>query len=116
MEAVVFSGSDGEEFSVGSSRMRMLAQSPVHTIAITDNTVPPGFPGPLRHRHTEMTDIFHVLEGELNFGVGDEQQVVGAGGFVLVPPGMLHTFSNPRGKRGPVSQHLSPLEKRALPC
>lgn len=95
MEAVVFSGTDGEVFSVGPSRMRMLARSPAHPIAITDNTVPPGFPGPLRHRHTWMTDIFYVLEGELAFRIGDEQQVVGPGGFILLPPGVVHTFSNP---------------------
>jgi len=47
MEAVVFGSTEGEVFSVGPSRMRMLAQSPAHPIAITDNTVPPGFPGPL---------------------------------------------------------------------
>ena len=95
METEVFGSTDGEVFSVGPSRMRLLAQSPAHPIAITDNTVPPGFAGPLRHRHTVMTDIFYVLEGELAFRIGDEQQVVGPGGFVLVPPGVVHTFSNP---------------------
>jgi mannose-6-phosphate isomerase-like protein (cupin superfamily) len=61
---------------------------------VTDNTVPPEFPGPVRHRHAQMTDIFYVLEGELTFDLGDEQRTVGVGSFVLVPPGVVHTFSN----------------------
>ena len=34
-----------------------------------------------------MTDIFFVIEGELLFDLGDEQQTLGPGSFVLVPPG-----------------------------
>ncbi|MCC2629874.1 MAG: hypothetical protein K0S14_3524 [Thermomicrobiales bacterium] len=66
----------------------------MRTVAIFDNTVPPGFPGPVRHRHTSMTDIFYVLEGELSFDLGGEWRSLGPGSFVLVPPGVVHTFAN----------------------
>ncbi len=42
-----------------------------------------------------MIDVFYVLEGELAFDLGGERHVVGPGAFVLVPPGVVHTFSNP---------------------
>jgi hypothetical protein len=51
MEPIVFAETDGEVYDTGAVRLRLLAQSPGQPIAITDNTVPPGFPGPVRHRH-----------------------------------------------------------------
>ncbi|HEU5432480.1 MAG TPA: cupin domain-containing protein [Thermomicrobiales bacterium] len=95
MEPIVFDAADGEVIDAGPIRLRLLAQSPDHPIAVTDNVVPPGFPGPLRHRHAQITDIFYVLEGELTFDIGDERRTLGPGSFVLVPPGVVHTFSNP---------------------
>lgn len=46
------------------------------------------------HIHDEHTDAFYVLEGELTFEIGREAEtvVVGAGGFVAVPPGVAHSF------------------------
>lgn len=43
------------------------------------------------HQHTEA---FYVLEGELTFHVGAEDETVtlGAGGFVAVPPGVAHSY------------------------
>jgi quercetin dioxygenase-like cupin family protein len=78
---------EGEVYDTGAVRLRLLAQSPDQPIAVIDNTVPPGFPGPVRHRHAQMTDVFYVLEGELNFDPAGEQRTLGPGSFVLVPPG-----------------------------
>jgi mannose-6-phosphate isomerase-like protein (cupin superfamily) len=41
-----------------------------------------------------MSDVFYVLEGELTFNLAGEQRTLGRGGFVLVPPGVVHTFAN----------------------
>ena len=87
MDQIVLTETDGEAYDTGAVRLRLLAQSPEQPIVVTDNTVPPGFPGPVRHRHAQMTDIFFVIEGELPFDLGDEQQSLGPGSFVLVPPG-----------------------------
>src|SRR5919107_3217720 len=95
MDPIVFEESDGEVYDTGALRLRLLAQSPDQPIATTDSTVPPGFPGPVRHRHARMTDIFYVLEGTLAFDLGGERRFLGPGGFVLVPPGVAHTFANP---------------------
>jgi mannose-6-phosphate isomerase-like protein (cupin superfamily) len=46
------------------------------------------------HRHAEEDDAFYILEGELTFGVEGEEVVAGPGTFVLVPPGLEHTFRN----------------------
>ena len=94
MEPIVFEATDGETYDTGAVRLRLLAQSPDQPIAVTDNTVPPGFPGPVRHRHAEMTDIFYVLEGELAFELEGAWRSLGPGSFVSVPPGVVHTFAN----------------------
>lgn len=95
MGAIVFGATDGEVYGAGAGKMRFLAQSPDERIAVTESTLPPGFPGPVMHRHARMTDIFYVLDGELTFDLGCERRVLGPGGFVLVPPGVAHTFANP---------------------
>jgi quercetin dioxygenase-like cupin family protein len=38
---------------------------------------------------------FYILEGEIEFTVGGTSIRVGAGGWVLVPIGVSHTFRNP---------------------
>lgn len=94
MEPTVCAETEGEVYDTGAMRLRLLAQSPDQPIAIMDNTVPAGFPGPVRHRHASTTDIFYVLEGELAFDLGGEWRILGPGSFVLVPPGVVHTFAN----------------------
>ena len=48
------------------------------------------------HVHHEHTDAFYVLEGELTFEIGREAETitVSSGGFVAVPPEVVHSFRN----------------------
>ena len=68
-------------------------------ITITWSRYVAGEQGPDLHVHREHTDAFYVLEGELTFAVGPgaERIAVPAGGFVAVPPGVVHTFANESG-------------------
>ena len=50
--------------------------------------------GPSPHQHGAEDDAFYVLEGELTFLLDEEELVVDPGTFVLVPPGVRHTFAN----------------------
>ena len=54
----------------------------------------PGREGPEKHTHEGEDDVFSVLEGELTFDVGHGELPAPAGTFVLVPPGVEHTFAN----------------------
>jgi thiamine-phosphate pyrophosphorylase len=51
------------------------------------------------HVHRVHTDVFYVLEGELEFRLGDETVRVPAGSCVAAPPGVVHGFRNPGGAR-----------------
>jgi quercetin dioxygenase-like cupin family protein len=57
-------------------------------------TIQPRRDGPEPHVHAAEDDAFLMLEGELTFTVDGEDVVAGPGTFVLVPPGVEHTFSN----------------------
>ena len=57
-------------------------------------TMQPHRDGPEPHVHQAEDDAFYVLEGELVFTVEGDEVVAGAGTFVLVPPGVEHTFAN----------------------
>ena len=50
--------------------------------------------GPPAHVHDDEDDAFYILEGELVFEVEGNEIVAGQGTFVLVPPGVEHTFGN----------------------
>ena len=50
--------------------------------------------GPPAHVHDDEDDAFYILEGELVFEVEGDEIVAGPNTFVLVPPGVTHTFVN----------------------
>jgi mannose-6-phosphate isomerase-like protein (cupin superfamily) len=58
-------------------------------------TAPAHFAGPPPHVHDNAQESFVVLEGTLCFVIGDQTTSVSRGTFVCVPPGTVHTFSNP---------------------
>jgi mannose-6-phosphate isomerase-like protein (cupin superfamily) len=57
-------------------------------------TIQPNRDGPDVHAHAVEDDSFYILNGELTFLLGDTEIVAGPGTFVLVPPGVRHTFAN----------------------
>ena len=58
---------------------------------LTEQTAPRGSGSPLHVHHNE-DEWFYVLEGELTIWVDGEIHVVPAGGFVLGPRDIPHTF------------------------
>jgi quercetin dioxygenase-like cupin family protein len=58
--------------------------------------VPPGG-GPPPHIHRNEEETFYVLEGEMEFRLGDDTITATAGDFVNVPRGTVHNFHNASG-------------------
>ena len=46
------------------------------------------------HFHKGHSDSFYVLEGEVEFHVGDEIVTATPGAYVLAPPDVVHSFRN----------------------
>jgi mannose-6-phosphate isomerase-like protein (cupin superfamily) len=60
-------------------------------LSVLRATVTEGFSPPL-HIHTREDEVFHVLEGEVTFAIGDRRQLAGPGTSVYMPRGVPHTF------------------------
>ena len=61
--------------------------------SLTDSMVrPQGDPPP--HIHHREDEAFRVLEGELEVLVGENKFKAGAGSFVHLPKGVLHSYQN----------------------
>jgi mannose-6-phosphate isomerase-like protein (cupin superfamily) len=83
----------GEGHHVGNVEfLARSADTPRFNLAII--TFPPRRQGPPPHVHKAEDDSFYVLEGELTFVADGEEVVAGPGTFVLVPPGVEHSFEN----------------------
>ena len=62
-------------------------------VAVFEEIVPPGF-GPPRHTHRNQLEVFHVIEGSIQFEVNGELFERGAGAAAVVPAGAVHAFRN----------------------
>ena len=57
--------------------------------------LPAGLSGPPAHWHRVGQETFEVVEGRLRVRVGHAVRHLGPGESIVVPPGTVHTFSNP---------------------
>ena len=57
------------------------------------------------HTHPDHTDSFLVLEGEVEFTVGDETVVLAPGGFISSPAGVRHGFRSAGGRARVLNFH-----------
>ena len=91
MKAVVVK--PGEGHRVGNVEfLARSADTPRFNLAVI--VIQPHRGGPPIHAHAAEDDSFYILEGELTFRVEDDEVVASPGTFVLVPPGLQHTFRN----------------------
>ena len=96
MEATVYRRGEGEQIGGPTTvTIKATGEQTDGSFYLGEVELQPGFPGPPPHRHRRLHDMFYVLEGSLTMRVGDESLELEPGGFVCVPPGVVHTFSNP---------------------
>ena len=62
--------------------------------SLMERSLPPGGRMPPAHRHSGNEEAYFVLDGAVEFRVGDEVFEGTSGTFVLVPSGEAHTFGN----------------------
>jgi quercetin dioxygenase-like cupin family protein len=89
-EAVFTDPAKAETLEHESSTHRILCDLP--QLTAIDMTFRPGFEGVDPHTHPDHADCFYVLEGEIEFRVGEEPRVAGPGTFVAAQPGSVHGF------------------------
>jgi quercetin dioxygenase-like cupin family protein len=90
---------DGEGRSISCGLMEVtfkIESDAAERPSLLEITVAPGFDTGL-HRHRELQEVFYVLEGELTFTTGEqEEHEVGAGArsTTVVDPGTAHRVAN----------------------
>ena len=97
-EATFHQPGEGEQIGAGGGSeivLKATGETTGGTFFMSETTLAPGFAGPPPHTHRQLHDMFYVLEGVLTMRLGDATHEVAAGSFVCVPPGIVHTFSNP---------------------
>jgi quercetin dioxygenase-like cupin family protein len=85
----------GEGDTVGHETTSHLIKGELPELSVFEMTFEPEFEGVDPHTHDDLVDAFLVLEGEVDFVVGDEVRRADAGMFLAAPPGARHGFSNP---------------------
>ncbi|MBS0613282.1 MAG: cupin domain-containing protein, partial [Proteobacteria bacterium] len=76
---------DGTEATVNLSA----AQSEGR-VSVQDEYWPPGYKVQ-RHFHKKHAEIFYIVSGKVEWTVGGEAHVMGAGDMVYIPPNTVHT-------------------------
>jgi quercetin dioxygenase-like cupin family protein len=94
-ESIVLGPGEGER--VGTN----FVKSARPELSLIEGTIEPGG-GVSPHFHKGHSDSFYVLEGEVEFHVGDEVVTAKPGAYVLAPPGVVHYFRNTSGERAKV--------------
>jgi mannose-6-phosphate isomerase-like protein (cupin superfamily) len=84
----------------GLLQMRILedGRTSGHRLGVGEITIPAGADGPPQHRHAQHDEGFYVVSGTARFTVADTSYDAPAGTFVMIPPGVPHTFANPAGE------------------
>jgi mannose-6-phosphate isomerase-like protein (cupin superfamily) len=97
MEATVYRPGEGEKIGGPTTvTIKATGEETNESFYLGEAVLEPGFRGPPPHRHRRLHDMFYVLHGTLTMRLGDETLELEPGSFVCVPPGVVHTFSNPR--------------------
>ena len=95
-KAIVFEAGEGKALSARGSAMFFKAThaSTNGAFSFMERTLPPGGRKPPPHIHTNCEEAFYVLDGEIEFFLGDDTVIGRPGSFVHVPGGVSHTFGN----------------------
>ena len=62
--------------------------------SLMERTLPPGGRKPPPHIHINCEEAFYVLNGTVEFSLGETTTIGRPDTFVLVPGGVAHTFAN----------------------
>ena len=93
---VVLHPGEGRTYTARGSMMffKAIAEHDDGDFSLMERTLPPGGRRPPPHRHTNCSEAYFVLDGEVLVTVDGIDVVVEREGFVLVPRGTAHTFGN----------------------
>ena len=86
---------DGRHLTAGSTRptVKVGPHLGSRLLGLLESELPPGAGFPA-HVHEEYEEIFYVLQGDIDYLIGDEWATAPQGSTVFVPAGTAHGFRN----------------------
>src|SRR5215472_7971930 len=102
----------GERLTVRGSTLefKAVAATTGGAFSLHERHIPAGGRRPPAHVHPDRAEAFWVLDGEAEFELDGTLTRANAGGFVLVPGGVAHTFGATAG----AAAHVLVLHAPAL--
>lgn len=93
-ESVLFSAGEGNSVSLRGTEVTFKVKSDDATgMSCTEWVAAPGFDTGL-HVHERLEETWYLLDGELEFRVGEQIFTAASGACVFIPPGVAHSFAN----------------------
>ena len=94
-DVVVLGPGEGRRFWTSVSHAAVKVESGSADFSVFESSPPPGLPGPAPHVHRSYDEAWFIIEGTMEFLLDGRRERQGAGGFVFVPRGVVHSFANP---------------------
>lgn len=91
MESVIPQPAEGERIA-GEGELGVVLLADVEQVGIAEISSESGAVAPPAHLHRNHAEAFYVAAGELTLRLEDGETRVAADTWVLVPPGVVHTF------------------------
>ena len=117
MHQEIIRNGDGENYNYSQDHcfVKLSSRGNNGELCFVEDTLKPGFYLP-RHHHKIMTEIFYILEGEVELIFDDETLICKPGDSITVPPNVWHAAKCVAGgkmlsifKQGRFDQYLEKL-------
>ena len=82
-----------EDLGQGPGFRKVRGALGIEAFGVNAVVLPPGYSTPA-HRHERQQELYLVLEGEIEFGLGEESLTLGPGGLVRVDASTLRHLRN----------------------
>ncbi|MEL6927947.1 MAG: cupin domain-containing protein [Cyanobacteria bacterium J06600_6] len=111
---VILHSGEGESVTIGTSQctFKLTGKDTHDHFGLFEYVLQPETEGPSPHIHKEMTEIFYVLEGEMELVLNQDKIIAPAGTLMSVPENTLHGFSNPNPQQAKFLIMFCPADSR----
>jgi quercetin dioxygenase-like cupin family protein len=91
-------GGQDYDYSMDHCFVKLASEDTNGELALVEDELKPGFKL-ARHHHKKMTEVFYVLDGEIEFKFDDETVTLTRGDTLTVPPNVWHAAECKNGGR-----------------
>jgi quercetin dioxygenase-like cupin family protein len=111
---VILHSGEGQSVKIGTSSctFKLTGKDTHGHFGLFEFILEPETDGPSPHIHKQMTEIFYVVEGELELVLGQQRITAISGTLMSVPENTPHGFSNPSKKRAKFLIMFCPADSR----